>query len=493
VSRSRDARHVPLVSALVGEDEEPVARILTSREVAIDWPAGIEGSRCGRALVRITTSLVLRYCPGVRLVPRTAFASEIAARLRRIDRGADPLRVPRTNAVRVQLGGGARGDVTASSAGWIAHVSGVGEPLPVLVDSDNVIGAHGAAAFAAAETMKRLLPIRDAVAGLTPTTAYCFWSLGVPRRSTPVLPRVALPVTLQGGNGAIGQAVLDVLVSADARGTLYVNDRGSIDDATNLNRSEEAEERDLEEETAKVDLAVRRARESRIHVVPLRGDLRDVIARIETGDLPWPRLVIGAYDNVEARHELQSLWPDVLIDGATGDTMAQVLRVAWGSGGACCRCIFRIRPLGALEHDRAFTAMTGVAPERLAAARRGEVVLAPEEIVDPGVRAMLAGRGRDVCGFLSDFDRWFAANNSGEPTLLSVSFTSYLAGVLVASEVLKAAAGLDTLLPGRYQIDPIATLAPPSPYAPRANPACDCVTTRRSVEKYRRAMERGRR
>lgn len=492
MSRVRDGRHQPLVAALAGNDQS-VARILTSREVAIDWPARIESTQCGRALVRVTTSLVLRYCPGVRLVPRTPLASEIAVRLQRIDRDADPMRVPRTNAVRVHLGGSSRADVTASSAAWIAHVSGIGEPLPDLLDGENVVGAHGAAAFAAGEVMKRLLPIRDEVASLTPTSAYCFWSFGVPRASAPQLPRVTLPVTLQGGNGAIGQATVDVLVSADSAGTLYVNDRGSIDDATNLNRSEEAEERDLEEKTAKAELAVRRARGSRLHVVPLAGELREVIARIENGDLPWPQLVIGAYDNMEARRDLQTLWPDVLIDGATGDTMAQVLRVAWGSGGACSRCIFRTWVPGAAEHDRAFTTMTGIAPERVAAARRGELVLGQGEIADPAVRAMLEQRGGDVCGFFSDFDRWFAGSRDDEPTLLSISFTSYLSGVFVASEVLKAAAGLHTLLAGRYQIDPIATLAPPPPYAPQADSACECVTTRRSIEEYRRVMERGHR
>jgi len=491
VSRVRDGRHLPLAAALTGTDE-CVARILTSREVAIDWPARIESTRCGRALVRVTTSLVLRYCPCVRLVPRTPLASEVAARLQRIDHDADPMRIPRTNAVHLHLGGGARADVTASSAGWVAHVSGIGEALPELVDGDNVVGAHGAAALAAAEAMKRLLPIRDEVACLTPTIAYCFWSFGAPRASTPRLPRVTLPVTLQGGNGAIGEAVIDVLVSADAGGTLYVNDRGFIDDATNLNRSEEAEERDLDAKTAKVALAVRRAQGSRLEVVPLEGELSNVIARIESGELPWPRLVIGAYDNVEARRELQTLWPDVLIDGATGDTMAQVLRVAWGSGGACSRCIFKTRTLSPAEHDRAFSMMTGISPERVAAARRGELVLEPEEILDPAVHAMLEQRAGDVCGFFSDFDRWFAGASSEEPTLLAVSFTSYLAGVFVASEVLKAAAGLATLLPGRYQIDPIATLAPPPPYAPQANEACDCVTTRRSIDAYRQAMERHR-
>jgi len=72
--------------------------------------------------------------------------------------------------------------------------------------------------------------------------------------------------------------------------------------------------------------------------------------------------------------------------------------------------------------------------------------------------------GRDICGYLREVERFFGIM-SKEPVLLSVSFASYLAGVFLASELLKHFAGIRSVVPGRYQIDPVVNLTPERPYA----------------------------
>ena len=93
--------------------------------------------------------------------------------------------------------------------------------------------------------------------------------------------------------------------------------------------------------------------------------------------------------------------------------------------------------------------------------------------------------GRDLCGVLSEVERYIGVNRPVQP---SVSFTSYLAGVLLAAELIKEAQAIDSALSGRYQIDPIATLSPDSPWAEPPQASCYCVTRSGSVAAYRRAM-----
>src|SRR5439155_27326958 len=154
----------------------------------LDWAERLEHTRCGVALIRTTANLIVRFCPQLRLVPRTKLATQLAELLRRIDSDTDPFATPRQGAVRVRLGGGpASADVTGSSDGWIAFVSGRGAELPELVESENVLGAHAAAAFVASETFKHALPLKDDFAWHAPATAYSVYEYGPRTLDGPLL------------------------------------------------------------------------------------------------------------------------------------------------------------------------------------------------------------------------------------------------------------------------------------------------------------------
>jgi hypothetical protein len=213
---------------------------------------------------------------------------------------------------------------------------------------------------------------------------------------------------------------------------------------------------------------------------------------IDDGQLEWPRIALSALDNNEARHRLQKLWPDLLLEAATGDTMVQIFRFHIDSGLACLRCI---HPLAEANSDYLgkVAEISGLSIERIQAAMNGvedrlsdaDLLRAPETM-----RALLAQQvGRNLCGVLSDLERYAASQNS-LPIEPSVCFTSYLAGVSLAAEFLKAIAGLPTTLPGRYQIDPIANLFPDSPWPESPNPSCLCVARRESIQSYRLIMRR---
>lgn len=418
--RNRDARHTPIAAALSGLTQNDATRLLVEREVTLDWPADLERGRCGPALVRTTANLVVRFCPQIRLRRHSSFAGEIADLIRSIDRAADPFEPAGPDPIVVYLGGfepATPAAVTGSSDGWTAHVSGFGESLPPLAEGPNVLGAHAAAALVASQVFALALRLDRGVGGPTRASAFSVFDYGSGSTSAPKLEPVALGgPALLAGVGAVGQACVDVLVSGGVRGELQAVDPGAVDDASNLNRSALAMESDLEKRTPKVELAVRRAHGSDLRVVPHAVPIDRVVAMIERHDLERPAIALSALDNREARLELQALWPEIILEGSTGDTLAQVFRHRRGEPTACLQCLHMGSPTAA-ESEGTF-----------------------------------------------------------QPT---VSFAVYLAGVFLAAELLKAGAGIPSVLSGCYQMDPLATLQPLGPFIQQPLAECPCASRMR--------------
>jgi molybdopterin/thiamine biosynthesis adenylyltransferase len=484
--RERDGRHGPIASRLTGLSPAAATGALIGREILLDWPVGIESTRAGRALVETTANLVVRFCPQVRLRPTTAFADDLAARLIAIDSSAEPYGLTRPNALLVHLGGGGRGDVTGSAEGWVAYVSGFGEEVPRLREADVVIGAHGAAALVASQVFVRALEPDPGVAGPSRWTAYSLFEYGQPVMSPPAISPPVIAATLLGGCGAVGQACVDVLVSSGARGRLPVIDHGLVDDPTNLNRSLLAVEHDLKDCTPKVDLAVRRTKGSLLAIEAIQRPLEEVVALIEAGAMPWPLVVLSALDNRPARWTLQSLWPDLVLEGATGETMVQIFRHAHADGTACLRCLHPDEG-EARDYVSSMAEATGIGRERIAAALDGLSAIVTEHDVDaavPAVRGLVRTHlGRDMCGMLANVERLLGDRPA--PAQLSVAFSSYLAGTFLAGELVKAAAGVISPLPGRYQIDPIANLQPDALFSQTPSARCFCRARAGVVDRLR--------
>jgi hypothetical protein len=268
-----------------------------------------------------------------------------------------------------------------------------------------------------------------------------------------------------------------------------------VDDPTNLNRSVLALERDLVVETPKVQLAVRRASNSSVAIEPIALPLAEVIAEIEGGRRTLPGIVLSALDNRAARWELQSLWPDLVLEGATGDSMVQIFRHAHGEATACLRCLHREDPAEAgASYLVRMAALSGLSAERIRAGlddstdRLGEIDL---DAVEPRLRGIAEHHvGGDVCGFLSDVEHLLPG--VADQPLVSVAFSSYLAGVFLAGELVKASNTLRSPLIGRFQIDPLATLDPGGPFIQRPDRSCFCQQRRSTVSAIRRLRRRNR-
>ncbi len=182
-----------------------------------------------------------------------------------------------------------------------------------------------------------------------------------------------------------------------------------------------------------------------------------------------------------------------MIEGATGGTLLQVFRHAYDEGFACLRCIHTAGQGASVPYERVLSERTGLRPERIAQAFRGDGTTLTEEDVHaaPAEHQELLSPhvGRDICGLLQELEGFETEPSRRiEP---AVSFTSYLAGLFASSEFVRHVGGLGPGLPGRYQFDPIATFDPGPPWAESRRPDCYCVERAAVIEEYRRtAMER---
>ena len=370
-------------------------------------------------------------------------------------------------------------------------MSGRGDALPAVSDAANVLGAHAASAFVASEVFRHALPLVEKFQWHAPLTEYSVFDYGPPTSNAPAIEAPSFPtIPLIVGVGAIGQACIDTLGSLRVRGAIRCVDKGYVDDETNLNRCVLALELDCATVTPKVALATRRLSGSDLAVLPHLEELSSVLAKIDRGDIPWPRIVASALDSAEDRRELQQLWPDIVLDAATGGSMAQVFRHVAGTELACLRCLHPDDAAGS-RYEETMAERTGLpAPEIARALAQPGVPLSAEILgrLKPEIRTLAEWHlGADVCGFLRTIEAFHEAKGS-KPTLVSVSFSSYLAGVFLAAELVKGELGIDTRLAGRYQIDPLQNLLPEEPFSQKRRSGCFCATRARRISQFRSAM-----
>jgi hypothetical protein len=172
--------------------------------------------------------------------------------------------------------------------------------------------------------------------------------------------------------------------------------------------------------------------------------------------------------------------------------MTQIFRHAHGEPTACVRCSHPDEIASEDGYLRRMAAATGLNIERLMEGLADNTIRVDEgdvEVATEPARALLAKSvGRDLCGFLSDSERLLTIES--EPIQLSVAFSSYLAGTFLAAEFAKFALHFATPLDGRFQMDPLAIVDAPPPFAQMPSNGCFCQQRASVVEAIRRRSER---
>jgi hypothetical protein len=349
------------------------------------------------ARVLLTT---LRRGLGTLVLDATHLMSEQVDALERAVAEVDPerpLQVERravAAAVSVHVGPSApRGVIRIVPEGYGAHVASAPSAVITPRRIGNPLGAVYTAALGAAEVFKHTADVLAERRVLHRHLRYCPLTLSNDLGRAPDLPGDLTTDLALLGVGAIGTGITLVLSELSLSGVLLAVDRERFG-AENRGTYSIGTAGDVVDRPWKVDLARRTLR--RFEVQRFTGEVAELPGLIDTGKLPWFPLVVSGLDSPQSRRDAQRLWPDQLIDGATGDTMVGLYDHVYDVD-PCLICLFpeRIdRPSG-IER---IAKQLGLPAELF---RDGDRLLQQKDLVglSPGSRRLLEPHvGKPICG-----------------------------------------------------------------------------------------------
>jgi hypothetical protein len=155
----------------------------------------------------------------------------------------------------------------------------------------------------------------------------------------------------------------------------------------------------------------------------------EFIERIDLGSARWRALALTGLDSVDARRDAQMLWPERLIDAATGETMCGLHDV--GPDRACLRCLFPV-PTTGQSAAQLLADATGL---DVATLRHGDQPLRLEHIASltEDQRGRLTGQvGKPICGLAQAIGLINLPSDDYRP---SVSFVSQQAACLAVGRL----------------------------------------------------------
>ena len=343
------------------------------------------------------------------------------------------------------------------------------------VEPTSALGSCMAAAFAAAEVFKAIVQVRPERRS---DVSYAFCPVTLTDRPESASALEA-PLTFSGalvGLGAIGTATAMILGEFGTCGTIDLVDRQRYGNE-NVTTYSLGGQLDAEDKVWKTDLAERALRKA--SCAKFNDGVEDYVSRIQNGTIAPPRIVLAGLDNIDARHETQRLWPDLLIDGATGDTMLG-LHVAHGAGQPCMQC-FLPKPEKTISPYERLCALTGLPIEKL---RSGDDILREEDLagVTQEQRARVERQiGRKICGLAEAVGLTDLPSDGFQP---SAAFVSLAAACLVVGRLVATELGIEPT-ENFVQYDALFGPGGATMDARRPAPSCYCVARAANIARLR--------
>jgi hypothetical protein len=363
------------------------------------------------------------------------------------------------------------------------HGARVGrEPLTVGQPASG-LGAVTCAALLTGEAFKALVPILPGRDGHIEEVSWCPVTLSDDPASVPLLERpLVLDIAII-GLGAVGTAIARTLGLMSARGqaSLVDPERFAVENIGTYSLGDPAAAAHRPWKTALAADALWGMAISRFDM-----PVAEFIERIDAGDAHWPALALTALDSTGARRDAQMVWPERLLDAATGETMCGLHDV--GAGRACLRCLFPVQSAGPSAAER-LAAVTGL---DVATLRYGDQPLREEHLASltDDQREPLVGQlGKPICGLAHAIGLTDLPSDDYRP---SVPFVSQQAACLSVGRLIADHLGIDA--PATFvQYD--ALVGPASGTFERRKPlaSCYCQLRRDLVLRLQssRARQRG--
>jgi len=291
----------------------------------------------------------------------------------------------------------------------------------------NGLGAVTCAALLTGEAFKTLVPILPGRVRSIEKVSWCPVTLSDDPASVPLLDRpVALDIAII-GLGAVGTAITRTLglMSATGQVSLVDPERFALENVGTYALGDSATAAQRPWKTALAGDALFGMAVNRFDM-----PVAEFIDRIDAGDARWPALALTGLDSTDARRDAQMLWPERLLDAATGETMCGLHDV--GPGRACLRCLFPVQRTGPTAAQRVADA-TGLDVTTL---RYGDQLLREEHLTsltDDQRAKVISQLGKPICGLAQAIGLTDLPSDDYRP---SVAFVSQQAACLAVGRLI---------------------------------------------------------
>lgn len=476
---------------LAGFDAAAFSATLGAHAVCLAFDANAVGTTEGRAALDMCVRLLARLYPTLSLAPLDDAAADAAPASTALARAINPdvaIRPdPACATLCIVVGRTAPrldGPTTfIGSDGWTARLS---RAAPVGSGPSGVpFGAGAAACLAAANAFRTIFAAQLQDGGPDDEVSLSLLTYGAPGDGQATPPgAIELGEAHLVGLGAIGNGAAWALSGmAGLSGTLHLVDHEAVD-LLNLQRYAMAGQADVG--AAKVDVAARVIAASGLEVVAHRMRWDEYVAG--RADRRFPRVAV-ALDTAADRIAVQGSLPAWIVNAWTQDLDLGVSRHRFDDGRACLACLYL--PTGKAKDEDERLADELRMPEARMEIRRMLQTCAPldeafiqrvalamglpaAELVSFAGQPLRALHQAAICGGLA-----FKLSGGATPvgTVVPMAFQSAMAGIMLAADLVKKAAGMPDPPTTCTRVNLLRPLAPvlDDPRAKDASGRCICA------------------
>jgi molybdopterin/thiamine biosynthesis adenylyltransferase len=357
----------PVAAADSLGDKAPERHRFTTKKVLITGETEILNTQNGKTCLLAAIRLVSKMVRGVSIfLPEgSPLEGEVSQLLTNISHGEQPPIILKGTDFTcfdaiLSVGTDGRPDLpwtTINSNGFTARVSSGSTSLLRDCSQPNPIGALAAASLGAAEIFKRLIKLVPERGELFDGLYFSLYSYEVKEDPGPPLPDCIPIDLLLVGIGAIGNGVLCLLDALPISGRAVFVDKQAFAEE-NLGTCIMIGPKDIGSPKARFAETLLG---EKLECVGFPQDIIEFNATTVKG-LPYPKIIISALDQIEPRHAVQSLWPNLVIDGAIGTFACEATLHPWPEDLSCLYCDFERPPKCS---EKLESELTGLTEERL--------------------------------------------------------------------------------------------------------------------------------
>lgn len=389
--------------------------------------------------------------------------------------------VPKPQAFAATLNVGTKTSKTApiiaiNSDGWLLRVTSGDVPISPDCSQENPVGALAAASIGVSEIFKILVNLKPGRGEPLQGYSFSLWEYALSNNRGPEFPhRIELPTTALFGCGAIGNGIVYLLQRFVKSGKLTLVDK-EVFEEENLGTCLVMKPKDIEER--KADVLCKR--------LPFANPFYGTVEAFKSDQgHPVPKICLNGLDNIEARRQVQELWPDLILDGALGPVSCEVTIHPWGPNLSCLMCDFEEPSTSAVKEA---TLVTGLTTERLrdqtATITEYDVEIAPDDKKE-FLRARI---GRQMCSVVSEAElEKLSKEKRAQRFRPSVPFVACLSASMIVVELVRYILNSKQVLSTGFQFDVLVGPHNGIRKDHARKISCLCVTRRSIIEKLRSA------